>query len=147
MGVTVSHLDVGRASGKGLAMLTKDDQTRLLRALLSAVTDLDELPHPGPAGRVLLAAVVAGKSCSDDAVARAASMPVDAVREIIPALVDRCLHVPALLTAKVLKGTQARLPRNYDMRLRKHGKPANNRGPDRCRLGPRLFAIFANYVN
>ena len=81
-------------------MGSTDDHTRLLRALLSAVVDLDELPHPRHTGRVLLAAAVAGKSCSDDAVARSASMPVDAVRAIIPAMVDRCLHVPALLTAK-----------------------------------------------
>ena len=81
-------------------MASIDDHIRLLRTLLSAVTDLDELPHPRHAGRVLLAAAVAGKSCSDDAVARAASLPIDAVREIIPAMIDRCLHVPALLTAK-----------------------------------------------
>ena len=81
-------------------MPTNDDQTRLLRALLSAVTDLDELPHPRHAGRVLLAAAVAGKSCSDDAVARVASMPVAAVRDVLPSMLDRCLHVPALFTAK-----------------------------------------------
>ena len=67
---------------------------------MSAVTDLDELPHPRHAGRLLLAAAVAGKSCSDDAVARTASMPVAAVREIIPSMLDRCLHVPALLVTK-----------------------------------------------
>ena len=77
-----------------------DDHPSLLRALLTAVVDLDELPHPRHTRRLLLAAPVAGKSCSDDAVARAASMPVDAVREIIPAMVDRCLHIPALLAAK-----------------------------------------------
>lgn len=53
------------------------DHTRLLRALLSAVTDLDELPHPRHAGRVLLAAAVEGKGCSDDAVARAALITDD----------------------------------------------------------------------
>jgi hypothetical protein len=46
---------------------------------------------------VLLGAAVAGNSCSDDAVARVASMPVEAVPPIIPAMVDRCLEVPALL--------------------------------------------------
>ena len=76
------------------------DHTRLLRALLTAVVILDDLPHPWHAGRVLLAAAVSGKSCSDDAVARIASMQVDAVREIIPSMLDRCLHVPALLAAK-----------------------------------------------
>ena len=81
-------------------MTSIDDHTRFLRALLSAVTDLDELPHPRHTGRVLLAAAVAGKSCSDDAVARAASMPVAIVREVLPTMLDRCLHVPALLTAK-----------------------------------------------
>ena len=81
--------------------MTDDEPTRLLRGLLSAHTDLDELPHAGPAGRVMLAAAVAGKGCADDAVARAASMPVEAVREVIPRMLERCLHVPALLTAKV----------------------------------------------
>ena len=80
--------------------MTDQDHTRLLRAMLTAVVDLDELPHPRHAGRVLLAAAVAGKSCSDDAVARVASMPVAAVREVLPSMLDRCLHVPALLTAK-----------------------------------------------
>ena len=78
-----------------------DDHTRLLRGLLAAVTDLDVLPHPGPAGRVLLAAAVSGKGCSDDTVASNASMPVAAVREILPSMMERCQHVPALLTAKV----------------------------------------------
>ena len=77
-----------------------DDHTRLLRALLSAVTDLDDLPHPRHAGRVLLAAAVAGSGVSDDAVARAASMPAAAVRNVLPMILDRCLHVPALLAAK-----------------------------------------------
>ena len=81
-------------------MASTDDHTRLLRALLTAFVELNELPHPRHAGRVLLAAAVAGKSCSDDTVARIASMPVDAVREIIPSMLDRCLHVPALLAAK-----------------------------------------------
>ena len=82
-------------------MATTDDHTRLLRALLSAVTDLDELPHPRHAGRVLLAAAVEGKGCSDDAVARAVSMPVAVVRDVLPSMLDRCLHVPALLKATV----------------------------------------------
>ena len=54
---------------------------RLPRGLLAAVTDLDVLPHAGPAGRVMLAAAVAGNGCSDDAVALAASMLAAAVRE------------------------------------------------------------------
>jgi hypothetical protein len=81
-------------------MASTDNYTRLLRALLSAVMDLDGLPHPRHTGRLLLAAAVEGKGCSDDAVARAASMPVDKEREVLPAMLDRCLHVPALLTAK-----------------------------------------------
>lgn len=77
-----------------------DNHTRLLRALLRAVVDLDELPHSRHAGRVLLAASVAGPGCSDNAVARVASMPVDRVREVLPAMLDCRLHVPALFTAK-----------------------------------------------
>lgn len=80
--------------------MTDDDHTRLLRGLLAAHTDLDVLPHTGPAGRVMLAVAVAGPSCSDDAIAHAASMPVAAVREILPSMMERCQHVPALLTAK-----------------------------------------------
>ena len=80
--------------------MTDSDHTRFLRALLTAVVDLDELPHPRHAGRLLLAAAVAGTGCSDDAVARAASMPVAIVREVLPSMLDRCLHVPALVTAK-----------------------------------------------
>ena len=60
-----------------------DDHTQFLRALLTAVVDLDELPHPRHAGRVLLAAAVEGKGCSDDAVARAASMTGAAVRSTV----------------------------------------------------------------
>ena len=77
--------------------MTDDTHTKLLRGLLAAVTDLDVLPHAGPAGRVLLAAAVSGKGCSDDAVASNASMPVAAVREILPSMLERCQHVPALL--------------------------------------------------
>ena len=80
--------------------MTDSDQTRLLRALLTAFVELNELPHPRHAGRVLQAAAVAGRSCSDSVVARTVSLPIDAVREIIPSMVDRCLHVPALLVAK-----------------------------------------------
>ena len=76
------------------------DYTRPLRALLTAVVVLDDLPHPRHAGRVLLAAAVEGKGCSDDAVARAASMPVAIVRDVLSTMLDRCLHVPALLVAK-----------------------------------------------
>ncbi|RYB01447.1 hypothetical protein [Lichenibacterium ramalinae] len=82
-----------------------DDQTALLHGLLSAVVDLAELPHPhpGPVGRVMLAASVAGRGCSDGAIARTASMPVTDVREVIPSMLDRCGHTPALLTAKVTR--------------------------------------------
>ena len=78
-----------------------DEHTRLLRGLLAAVVDLDVLPHAGPVGRVLLAAAVAGRGCSDGEVAFNASMPVAAVRAILPSMLERCQHVPALLTAKV----------------------------------------------
>ena len=77
-----------------------DDHTWALRGLLAAVSDLAEVPHAGPVGRVLLAVAVAGKGCSDDTVARSASMPVDAVREVLPSMLVRCLQVPPLLTAK-----------------------------------------------
>lgn len=77
-----------------------DEHTRLLRGLLAAVNDLDALPHAGPAGRVMLAAAVAGRGCSDSEVAFNASMPVAAVREILPSMMERCQHVPALLAAK-----------------------------------------------
>ena len=80
--------------------MADDEHTRLLRGLLAAHTDLDVLPHAGPAGRVLLAAAVAGPGCSDDTVALNASLPVAAVREILPSMLERCQHVPALLTAK-----------------------------------------------
>ena len=48
----------------------------------------------------MLAVAVAGKGCSDDAVARTASMPVELVRSVIPSMLERCQHVPALLVAK-----------------------------------------------
>ncbi|MGI3901549.1 MAG: hypothetical protein ACRYGP_01340 [Janthinobacterium lividum] len=50
-----------------------DDHTQLIRGLLSAVTALDELLHPRPAGRLLLAAALAGTGANDDAVASLAS--------------------------------------------------------------------------
>ena len=77
-----------------------DDHTAVLRALMNVVTDLDELPHPRAAGRILLGAAVAGKGCSDDAVARTASMAIEAVRYVIPTMLDRRLHVPPLLVAE-----------------------------------------------
>ncbi len=76
------------------------DHTHLMRGLLSAVTALEELPHPRPAGRLLLAAALAGKGANDDAVASFASMPVAVAREVIPTMLVRCQHVPPLLAAK-----------------------------------------------
>ncbi|RYB01374.1 hypothetical protein [Lichenibacterium ramalinae] len=105
--------------------MTDDEPTRLLRGLLAVVTDLDALPHAGPVGRVMLAAAVAGRGCSDDAFALAASMSGEAVREVIPTMLDRCLHVPALLTAKVnrhplgITYSGIRLPGEATRRLRK----------------------------
>ena len=81
-------------------MATTDDYIRLLRALLTAMVALNELPHTRYAGRVLLASAVGGHGCADDTVARIACVPVETVREILPSMLDRCLHVPALLTAK-----------------------------------------------
>ena len=57
------------------------DYTLLMRGLLSAVTALDELPHPRPAGRLLLAAALAGKGANDDAVASLASMRLKPLKE------------------------------------------------------------------
>ena len=105
--------------------MTDDEPTRLLRGLLEAVTSLDALPHGGPAGRVMLAAAVAGRGCSDDAIALAASMPVGEVREILPSMLERCQHVPALLAAKVnrhplgISFTGIRLMGEAERRLRK----------------------------
>ena len=105
--------------------MTDYASTKLLRGLLAAVTDIDVLPHAGPAGRVMLAAAVAGKGCSDDAVALAASMPVAAVRELLPSMLERCQHVPALLAAKVNRHplgttyTGIRLTGESERRLRK----------------------------
>ena len=76
------------------------DHTDIMRGLLSAITSLDELPHPRPAGRLLLAAALAGKSATDDAVASLASMPVAVARDVIPTMLVRCQHVPPLLAAK-----------------------------------------------
>ena len=105
--------------------MTEYASGRFLRGLLAAVTDLDALPHTGPAGRVMLAAAVAGKGCSDDAIALAASMPVATVREILPSMMERCQHVPALLAAKVNRHplgttyTGIRLTEDAERRLRK----------------------------
>ena len=44
-----------------------------------------------------MAAAAEGKGCSDAAEARAASMPFAAVRDVLPSMLDRYLHVPALL--------------------------------------------------
>lgn len=49
---------------------------------------------------MLPASAVAGNGCADDAVARNACVPVETVREILQTMLDRCLYVPALLTAK-----------------------------------------------
>ncbi|MGI3903358.1 MAG: hypothetical protein ACRYGP_13085 [Janthinobacterium lividum] len=76
-----------------------DDHTALMRGLPSAITAFDELPHPRPAGRLLLAAL-AGKGANDDAVASLASMPVTVAREVTPTMLVRCQHVPTLLAAK-----------------------------------------------
>ena len=81
--------------------MTDYASTKFLRGLLAAFTNLDVLPHGGPAGRVMLAAAVAGRGCSDDAIALAASMPVAEVRKILPSMMERCQHVPPLLAAKV----------------------------------------------
>ena len=105
--------------------MTEYASGRFLRGLLAAVTDLDALPHTGPAGRVMLAAAVAGKGCSDDAIALAASMPVGEVREILPSMMERCQHVPALLAAKVnrhplgITFSAIRLTGEAERRLRK----------------------------
>ena len=62
---------------------------------------------------------------SDGEVAFNASMPVATVREIISTVLERCQHVPALLTAKInrhsLGTTYAgiRLTRDATRRLRK----------------------------
>lgn len=61
-----------------------DDHTRLLHALMTAGVDLNELPHPRHAGRLLLAVAVEGKDCSDAAVARIASMLVAIARDVLP---------------------------------------------------------------
>lgn len=53
------------------------------------------------------------------------SMPVTAVREVIPTMLDRCQHVPALLTAKTNRHplgstyTGIRLTGDATRRLRK----------------------------
>lgn len=77
-----------------------DEDLKVLHGLLNATVALSDLPHSGQVGRVLLAAAVAGRGCSDDAVARSASLPVAVVRDVIPTMLERCQHVPALLAAK-----------------------------------------------
>lgn len=73
--VGISSLDLDRSPQGWAASFVRDagmpddDHTRLLWAVLTAVVDLNELPHPRHAGRVLLAAAVAGSGVSDDAVA------------------------------------------------------------------------------
>ena len=74
--------------------------TKIILGLLDATVALSELPHSGQVGRVMLAAAAAGNGCTDDAIALTASLPVSVVREIIPTMLERCLHVPPLLTAK-----------------------------------------------
>ena len=62
------------------------DHTDIIRGLLSSITALDGLPHPRPAGRLLLAVALAGKGANDDAVAGLASMPVAGARDVIPTM-------------------------------------------------------------
>ena len=84
--------------------MTDDDHMKLLCGLLAAYTDLDVLPHTGPAGRVMLAAAVAGKGCSNNAIARAASMPVAAYPHAAihhPTSVARCSGVWAAVTTAI----------------------------------------------
>jgi hypothetical protein len=83
-------------------MHTTDDHTRFLQAPLSVLVHLAELPQHRHAGWLLLAAAVAGRGCSDDAVALSASMPVASVWAVLPSMLDRCLRVTALLTAKTI---------------------------------------------
>ena len=76
------------------------DHTKLKLGLLDATVALAELPHAGQVGRILLAVAVNGKGCSDDAISLSASLPIAVVREVLPSMLERCLHVPPLLTAK-----------------------------------------------
>ena len=93
-----SRMALGRdKAAKGSRPTTTPDSCR---ALSSAVVDLDELPHPRHAGRVLTAAAAEGKGCSDDAETRGASTPVAVARDGLPSMLDRSLHVPAPLTAR-----------------------------------------------
>ena len=102
--------------------MTDDEPTRLLRGLLAAVTALDVLPHAGPAGRVLLAAAVAGRGCSDDAVA---SNAIDDGRGCTGGPAEHDGAMPALLAAKVnrhplgITFTGIRLTGEAERRLRK----------------------------
>ena len=68
-----------------------------------------------------MASAVAGTGCSDDAVARAALMPVAAVREVLPSMLDRCLHVLALLKAKANRTRPGRSTRGSGSRVRGNG--------------------------
>ena len=77
-----------------------NDDTKVLHGLLAATVALADLPHPGQVGRVLLGAAIAGRGCSDDMVAKVASLPIDVVRNVMPAMLERCQQVPALLVAK-----------------------------------------------
>ena len=77
-----------------------NDNTKILHGLLNATVVLADLPHPGQVGRVLLGAAIAGRGCSDNMVAKVASLPVDVVRDVLPIMLERCRHVPALLVAK-----------------------------------------------
>ena len=76
-----------------------NDDIKILHGLLNATVAIADLPHPGQVGRVLLAVAIAGRGCSDDMVAKVASLPVDVVRDAMPAMLERCRHVPALLVA------------------------------------------------
>lgn len=67
-------------------MASTDDHTRLLRALLSIVTDLNELFHARHAGRRAPGRRGRGQGCSDDAVAHAASMLLTAMRDVLPTM-------------------------------------------------------------
>ena len=66
----ISSLDLGRSPRGGAAsfvageQMTDDDHTRFLRGFLAAHTDLEVLPHAGPARRVMLAVALAGPGCS-----------------------------------------------------------------------------------
>ena len=109
--------------------MTDDDHARLLRGLLAAHTDLDVLPHAGPAGRVMLAAAVAGKGCSDDAVAHTASMRVVACgRSCRACSSDASTSQPCSRQGQHGTG----------LRCHFHGYPAHRRGQPTASEGSRL---------